>query len=77
MIYKSADGTLRGKVYLSDYRTVKRFVFPHRTTEVMYPNPKDSVVTRTIYSNLTVDEDDELFDFSVPPDARPVKMNKR
>lgn len=77
ILYKSSDGTVRGKVFLSDYRTVKRFAFPCRTTEIMYMAKNDSLVSRTIYSNLKVDEDDSLFDFVIPSDARPVSLKKQ
>ena len=47
-------------------------MLPRRTTSITYTSPRDSSVMRTIYSNIRVDENDPLFDFEVPANAKVV-----
>jgi hypothetical protein len=51
-------------------------MLPTRTTSITYTSPKDSSVMRTIYSGIRVDEDDPLFHFEVPADAKIVPVDK-
>ena len=64
--YHSSSGQTLGKIYLSDYKSVGSLVFPHRKTEISYTSKKDSVVIRTLYSNVAVDSDDPLKDYKFP-----------
>lgn len=68
------DGHVQTKVYYTRYSQVGYVPFPHRLTQISYNSPKDSTVVRTIYSNLTVDGDDPMFDFQVPADAIPLDV---
>ena len=70
--YIDASGRTVSKTYYSDYAPAGRTMLPRRTTSITYTSPKDSSVMRTIYSNLRVDEDDPLFDFEVPANAKVV-----
>ncbi len=72
--YTSRDGRLLSKKYLSDYRTYGRFVLPHRITDISYGKNRDSSIVRTLYSSVKVDADDPNFDFQVPADAKPMKL---
>lgn len=69
--YYSPDGKVAMKTYFSNYQPVGRMRFPCRQTGIMY-SKGDSVVVRTLYSNIAVDRDDPGFDFVVPADAKPV-----
>lgn len=69
------DGHVQTKVYYSQYRTVGYVPFPHRQTQITYNSPKDSTITRTIYSNVEADGSDPMFDWTVPADAKPMDLN--
>lgn len=66
LAYLDPSGKAVNKTYFSNYSYFQRFVFPCRVTNITYPTPRDSSVTRTLYSNLKVDVDDPLFDYDIP-----------
>ena len=73
--YTASDGRLLSKKYLSDYKTHGRFILPQRVTDISYGVKGDSSVVRTIYSGVKVDTDDPNFDFQIPADAKPLKLD--
>ena len=73
--YTTAGGALLSKKYLSDYQRHGRLMLPQRITDISYDERKDSSVVRTIYSNVRIDQDDPAFDFQVPVDAKPMKLD--
>lgn len=68
--YIDASGRTITKTYYSHYAPAGRLMLPGRTTSITYTSQKDSSVMRTIYSNIRVDEDDPLFSFEVPANAK-------
>ena len=64
--YHNSFKQILGKIYLSDYQPAGSLFFPHRKTEISYISKKDSVVIRTLYSNVAVDADDPLKDYKFP-----------
>ena len=72
--YTSPDGKLLSKKYLSDYKSYGRLVLPHRITDISYGKNRDSSVVRTIYSSVKIDVDDPNFNFQIPADAKPMKL---
>lgn len=76
VIYMSADESVRGRVYLSDYKNFGRISLPCRQTEVVYTSPKDSIVSRSIYSGIEIDSLDPLFDFEIPASAKPLTLKQ-
>ena len=75
--YYDKKGRVITKTYLSDYTSQKGFFFPKRVTEVTFFMEKnDSTVRRDIYSGLKLDVADEMFDFHIPSDARPVDLQE-
>ncbi len=73
LAYFNEGGSIVSKTYLSSYSRFSNLMLPLRVTSVQYTSKKDSTLTRTLYSNVTVDGNDGLFDFRVPADARPIK----
>ena len=69
------DGHPTVKVYYSKYDLVGYTPFPYRSTEVIYNSRKDSTIIRTIYSDIKLDGNDAMFDFSVPQNAKPLDMS--
>ena len=67
--YIDAGGKVVSKTYFTQYVSQPRFTMPGHVTAIDY-NGKDSVITRTTYSDIKVDVNDPLFDFQVPADAR-------
>ena len=74
--YVDASGKTITKTYYSQYVPAGRMMLPTRTTSITYTSPKDSSVMRTIYSDIRVDDDDPLFDFQVPSNAKVVSTSK-
>ena len=70
--YLDHSGNTVAKLYLSQYSKGSRFVFPSRVTEVTFnKEKKDSVVVRSVYSSISTEGTDPLFDYQVPADAKP------
>jgi len=74
--YTAPDGKIINKKYLGNYERFGRFVLPLRITDISYGKDRDSTVTRTIYSSVRIDQDDPAFDFTVPADAKPMKLEE-
>ena len=74
--YIDASGKTVTKTYYSNYVPAGRMMLPSRATSITYTSPKDSSVMRTIYSDIRVDDDDPLFDFQVPSNAKVVGTAK-
>ena len=73
--YQDNKGAALGKTYFSNYLYNSRLTLPTRVTNITYSGEKrDSSITRTIYSNLRIDEDDPNFDFEIPADAKVSKL---
>ena len=47
-------------------------MLPTRATSITYTSQKDSSVMRTLYSDIRVDDEDPLYDFQVPSNAKVV-----
>ena len=73
--YFSSGGALARKVYLSHYITRQGVTMPLRMTGIEY-NGADSTIVRTLYSNIRIDQDDPMFDFTLPADAKPAERPK-
>lgn len=74
--YMDASGKTVRKVYFSRYAPAGRMMFPNRMTDITYTSPKDSTVARTVYSNILVDQEDPMFDFEVPANAKVVTIKE-
>ena len=73
--YISPEGKVVNRKYLSNYQQFGRMTLPLRSTDISYGNGRDSTVVRTIYSSVRIDTEDPAFDFSVPADAKPMKLD--
>ena len=73
--YTSPEGKVVNRKYLSNYQQFGRMMLPLRSTDISYGAGKDSTVVRTIYSSVRIDADDPAFDFTVPADAKPMKLD--
>lgn len=74
--YVNDSGRTTRKIYLSNYSRAGRLMLPERLTEINYTSAKDSTVARTIYSNVTVDMDDPMFEFEIPSNAKVISIKE-
>lgn len=72
--YVDSRGRTVSKTYLSRYAQFGRLTLPCRVTTVSYTDKGDSTVTRTLYSNVTVDGDSAWFDYEIPPEAKSMSL---
>ena len=73
--YISSEGKTISRKYLSNFQQFGRMMLPLRSTDISYGSGRDSTVVRTIYSSVRIDTDDPAFDFTVPADAKPMKLD--
>ena len=74
MDYENKQHEIIRKVYYYNYTALAGIEFPKTFTEILYQG-KDSIVTKTEYSNFKVNDqaDNALFKFQVPENAKLVK----
>lgn len=74
MKYVGKDGKNAKKVYYYNYANVSGIDFPQAITQIDFVN-KDSVVTKTTYTDIKVNEsaDHPLFNYSIPATAKLLK----
>ena len=74
-VFYNTRGWISRKIYYSDYHTFEHFLLPGRITEISFINPKDSIISRTIFSDVKTGRlaVSDYFDFEVPKNARVVK----
>ena len=73
--FYNTKGWISRKIYYSDYHTYEKFLLPGRITEISFTNPKDSIITRTIFSDVKTGRlaVSDYFEFDVPENAKIVK----
>jgi len=67
------------KVYYYKYQEQNRVVFPSTIAQFDYLPNGDSIITRTIYSDMEVNvaADSELFEFKIPEDSKVIKKKNQ
>lgn len=75
MDYEDAQRKILRKVYYYNYTNLDGVDFPKTFTEILYQE-KDSIVTKTEYSDFRINDraKDALFQFKIPEDAKLVKQ---
>lgn len=70
--YFNHDGDILKKIYYYDYFTTKYFKMPTKVTEISYTPERDSIVQRTIFSNINVTNtpSSSYFNFKIPDNAK-------
>ncbi len=73
--YYDEKSSVIKKTYYSDYYQGSNLIMPQRITEISYTSKSDSLVRRTIYSNLKFNEsvDDYYLNFKIPDNAKLAK----
>lgn len=77
--YFDKKQNVKRKIFYSSYQRCGAFSFPARITEIDYNTPKDSVLSRQIYSNIQIDNfrGKTYFDFKIPSNAKKVSPFKK
>jgi len=70
--YFNLNGDTIKKIYYYDYFSTTYFQMPGKVTEITYTSEKDSIVQRTIFSNLNVSNSpsSSYFNFKIPDNAK-------
>jgi hypothetical protein len=73
--YYDSKNRVIEKIYYSDYQKLSFAAIPRRVTAISYPNAKDSIVSRTLHTNIKSGKDATsfYFDYVVPPNAKRVE----
>jgi hypothetical protein len=76
--YQSNISKVLKKIYYTNYKDFDQFRLPLKIIEISYLPSGDSIVTRTIFSNVkaTSTADDEYFNFKIPENAKPLGIHK-
>jgi len=77
-IYTAAyniKGDLFKKTYYSDYFINNNLVIPKRITDITYTTKTDSIIRRTLYSDLKINEQADISyeNYKIPKDAKLIK----
>ena len=72
--YFSSKGKILKRVYFSNYQQIASVQFPTSITQITYETPKDSVLSKTTYTNIKLDRDvpDDFLNFKIPTNAKVV-----
>ena len=78
MSYTDSKGRVIKKSYYYNYANFGGVEFPQAITQMDYPIAGDSIVSKTAYTNvkLNAEADDQLFNFTVPSNAKLLKNGK-
>lgn len=76
--YQSLKGKVIKKIYYTNYKDFSQFRLPLKIIEINYLPSGDSIVTRTLFSNVKASSlaDDENFNFKIPENAKPLDVHK-
>ena len=72
--YLGGNGQIIKKIYYYNYQNIGGLDFPMTVTQIDYFSAKDSVIARTAYSDVKVNEavNSKLADFTIPTNAKAI-----
>ncbi len=72
--YKANKEKILKKIYYLGYNDFARFKLPSKIIEISYLPKGDSIVSRTVFSDVKVSStaDNSYFNFKIPEDAKPL-----
>jgi hypothetical protein len=76
--YQANKKKIVKKIYYTNYKDFTQFRLPLKIIEISYLPSGDSLINRTLFSNVTVSAsaDDKYFNFKIPDNAKPVGAAK-
>lgn len=77
--YKANKENILKKIYYINYKDFERFKLPSKIIEISYLPSGDSIITRTIFSDVKVSSkaDNSYFNFKIPENAKPLHTDER
>lgn len=76
--YKTNKETILKKIYYLAYSDFERFKLPSKIIEISYLPSGDSIINRTVFSDVKVTStaDNSNFNFKIPENAKPLNPGK-
>lgn len=76
--YKANKKKILKKIYYTNYKDFTQFRLPLKIIEISYLPSGDSLVNRTLFSNVKVSStaDDKYFNFKIPDNAKSLNISK-
>jgi len=76
--YQANKKKILKKIYYTNYKDFSQFRLPLKIIEISYLPAGDSIINRTLFSNVKVasSADNKYFNFKIPDNAKPVGANK-
>jgi hypothetical protein len=76
--YQSLKKKIIKKIYYTSYKDFTQFRLPQKIIEISYLPSGDSLINRTLFSNVKVSNtaDDKYFNFKIPDNAKPLDTAK-
>lgn len=76
--YKTNKETILKKIYYLAYSDFERFKLPSKIIEISYLPSGDSIINRTVFSDVKVTSttDNSYFNFKIPENAKPLNPGK-
>lgn len=73
--YKANKKKILKKIYYTNYKDFEQFRLPLKVIEISYRTSGDSVISRTVFSDVKVSSmaDNSYFNFKIPENAKPIK----
>lgn len=66
------------KIYYTNYKDFEQFRLPLKIIEISYRTSGDSIISRTVFSDVKVSSvaDNSYFNFKIPENAKPIKAGE-
>ena len=76
--YQANKNKVLKKIYYTNYKDFTQFRLPLKIIEISYLPSGDSIVNRTIFSdvNISLSADNKYFNFKIPDNAKPIGTTK-
>lgn len=76
--YKKNEEEILRKIYYLNYKDYVQFRLPSKIIEISYLPEGDSIISRTVFSNVNISSssDNSYFNFKIPEDAKPFNTGK-
>ena len=76
--YQANKKKILKKIYYTNYKDFTQFRLPLKIIEISYIPTGDSIINRTLFSDVKVSStpDDKYFNFKIPDDAKPLGIAK-
>lgn len=76
--YQAHKKKIIKKIYYTNYKNFTQFRFPQKIIEISYLPAGDSLINRTVFSEISISPttSNPMFNFKIPDDAKPVEVSE-